>query len=447
MQLWFKVMNATIFLKLYRVVKREGLMSTIHLLYHYIKKSSLNILLSFIAIPITLFIMMIYPWKRIRLFMLSSDRIGHFAWSTETLLCMLENNKNNDFDLTLFYLVPGQSISNKQLYRMWKRHIKILPFAYLWAMVNYYLMCWGSQKYKNDPYKKYFEFGDGCDRWNLIGKIKKIRLHFTNREERKAERVLGQMGIAKNERYVCIIGRDSNYLKIHKPNADTSYHDYRNVDINHYKKAALYLAEKGYFVIRMGKHVKDPFQLNHPKIIDYANSRHRSDLMDIYLTAHCDYVISVGTGLDSVAQIFRKPILITNYPLSDRGIWPDWHLFITKKIIHVATGRQLKFSEIFNLFSSSDHRNVSEIANQHGLIFVENTSDEILEAVDEMENRVNGNWHDSVEDIELQNAFWGQYPDRFSDTVPQLSMPIFSYQEIKEDRTLRVASSFLKKNG
>ena len=50
------------------------------------------------------------------------------------------------------------------------------------------------------------------------------------------------------------LDHDSKYLS-ETLSGDTTHHDYRNSGIEIYKESALYLAEKGYFVIRMGKMV------------------------------------------------------------------------------------------------------------------------------------------------------------------------------------------------
>ena len=35
--------------------------------------------------------------------------------------------------------------------------------------------------------------------------------------------------------------------------------------------------------------------------------------MDLYIIKNCEFLISTGCGLDSLAMIFRKPILYLNY--------------------------------------------------------------------------------------------------------------------------------------
>jgi len=59
------------------------------------------------------------------------------------------------------------------------------------------------------------------------------KIHFTNEEISLGENLLLKNGIdIKN--IVCLIVRDSQYLKKTFPSQDFSYHDYRDCDIDNY---------------------------------------------------------------------------------------------------------------------------------------------------------------------------------------------------------------------
>ena len=73
------------------------------------------------------------------------------------------------------------------------------------------------------------------------------------------------------------------------------------------------LVKKNYYVIRIGKNVQQKFITNNNKIIDYADSIHQSDFMDIYLHYISDFIISNGAGIDELSRIFKKPILKVNF--------------------------------------------------------------------------------------------------------------------------------------
>ena len=125
-------------------------------------------------------------------------------------------------------------------------------------------------------------------------------------------------GLPNNAKFVCLFVRDSAYLENYQFNIfnDWSYHNHRDGNIDRYVLAAEELAQRGYFVFRMGKKVIKPLKSSNSKIIDYANSKMRSDFMDIYLGGKCTFCITTGAGFDSIPYIFRKPLVAIEVPLS-----------------------------------------------------------------------------------------------------------------------------------
>src|SRR3990167_805966 len=306
-----------------------------------------------IAFPFALVIAAIYPLIPIRLIRLYSSRIGHYALNTELLLCAMDTNLFDERKkiITLFYTAPEDPICNTQLHLMWKRVILILPFPFICRQIDQFLIFLLQNNYRNDPFKVNFENSSGGeDKWGLLSRIKKCHLSFTQSEKDIGNELMQQLGLPQGAHFICLLGRDSNYLKHHLPQTDWSYHDYRNVNINDYKMAAKLLAEKKYYVVRMGKYVNSKLDLENPFFIDYANNPLRSDFLDIYLSAHCYFMISSSCGLDSVAIIFRKPLLITNVPLCDVRSFYYWDLFISKNIFNLNGCKPVSFKEIHDVF-------------------------------------------------------------------------------------------------
>ena len=319
---------------------------------------------------------------------------------------------------------------------MWKRTISVLPLPALCHQVNQYLMFLKGEKYRNDFLRIYESALGVQDRWNFLQKIPKIHLSFTSKELQQGNLLLTKLGVPTGARFVCLLMRDAGYLQSHLPKMDWSYHDYRNVDVSNYYKSAQFLAEQGYYVIRMGKNVQSKFNVNHPKVIDYANSPLRSDFLDIYLTAHCFFMISTSCGLDSVAQIFRKPILITDFPLTELASWFFWDFFIPKKIFDKKENRYVTFQEIYQqraLFADKKLM-VKEWKNM-GWQFVDNTPEEILAAVTEMLKKLNNKWFETPENQLNQQKFWQNFP-------LELPEKLISYQDVK----LRIGHQFLENN-
>ena len=81
-----------------------------------------------------------------------------------------------------------------------------------------------------------------------------------------------------------------------------------NFDISTFEESALWLVEHGYQVVRMGAGSETPLITSHPQMVDYANSQHRSEFLDIYIAATCSFAVSTQTGPDAVCLAFRRPV-------------------------------------------------------------------------------------------------------------------------------------------
>lgn len=370
-----------------------------------------------ISIPLASLIYSIYPFYKIKFIALFSERIGHYALNTELMLCEMNFGKPTKRTIYLFYTRPNFiPLCNQQLHRMWRRVLPVFPFPVIAEQTDLLLKFFLGKKYTTDKFKVSYESAIGAeDHRALLKKIKHPHLYFTNSEITRGEKLLNMMGIPASGKIIYLVVRDSAYLNAHLPGNDWQYHDFRDAAVDNYKKAALFLAEKGYYVFRMGKVVAKSFDVMHKHVFDYATSECRSDFLDIYLAYRCYFFISTVTGLDCVPQILRKPGVFTNVALP--GELLPWHpnkLLIPKKIKHKATGNVLSFSENYALFKDQWGKSVAGILKAHDLEMVQNTEDEILDVVVEMEQLMQGkNTDNKISETELlQEKFWAQYPKR-----------------------------------
>jgi putative glycosyltransferase (TIGR04372 family) len=234
-------------------------------------------------------------------------------------------------------------------------------------------------------------------------------LEFTPEEEARGEAGMRAMGIPQDARFVCLNVRDSAYLDVQQP-ADWSAHNYRDSDIQNYIPAAEELADRGYFVIRMGAKVREAMKTAHPKIIDYAANGMRSDFMDIYLGSKCEFCIGTGSGWDLVPSLlFRRPTLFTNLlPIGYLPSFSNKFILTTKRHILSGQSRELSLIEIFKhgvgfCLETPDYAS-------KGVELIENTSGEIRDVVIEMAERLNGTWQPHEDDEALQGRFWEIFP-------------------------------------
>lgn len=356
-----------------------------------------------LAVPVLLVLRLIRPWLLVRWGGLITTRIGHFVANTELYFCECDAGINvpKQRHVDLFY--RGSTICNQQLATMWKRVLRIWPVWILAPIsrVNRMIPSGGSH-----------EIGDNTqgalDVHNLLDRFPP-HLKFTPEEEARGAAGLSAMEIPPDAPFVCLIVRDSAYLDAHQPAVDWNYHNYRDSDIQNYVLAAEELSNRGYFVIRMGTKVKEAMKSAHPRVIDYATNGMRSDFMDIYLGAKCEFCISTGTGIDAIPEMFRRPIVYVNMiPLGYLHTFRKEFISLTKKHISKEEGRILTMREIFN-HGVGFCLHTSDYASK-GIELIENTPEEILDIVIEMAERLNGTWQPHEDDEALQRRFWEIFP-------------------------------------
>jgi len=356
------------------------------------------------AIPIVIIIRLISPFFLVRIGGLISCRIGHLAANVELYLCEKEAGINvpNKPHYDIFY-VRYKPICNHQLLEMWSRILHIWPAFICRPVDDINQLIPGGVSYQIGNNSQ-----NDRDIHNLLSQ-QGSHIYFSQEEEAIGESGLRSLGIPRGAKYVCLIVRDSAYLAGHIPEADFSYHNYRDTDIRNYALAAEELASRGFFVIRMGVLVNAKFECNSERVIDYATNGMRSDFMDIYLGAKCVFCLSVGTGFDAIPLIFRRPIAYINMvPVGYFVSFCKDFLGVFKHHIDLYTGRKMALSEIIDRNLMFAYQAIGFQNKNVGL--VDNSPEEIRDLAIEMVDRLNGSWLENDLDRQLQKKFWELFP-------------------------------------
>ena len=354
------------------------------------------------AIPVVLLIRCLRPWRIIRFGPISSSRIGSFAIEIGRMWATRQRQSKKYLDLYWF----NKSISNVFWAAMVRRNF------YVYSCVRY-LDRW-NQILPGGAIHNYPITGLISGYGDIPG-FGEAKLPFLPEEDVRAKAWLRQQGWKEGDPFVCLLVRDSSYLESSFENTDPPQHEegiqydpkrgygwnhlnYRDTDIDTYVAAAEWLADQGVWVFRMGKVMAKPIHTSHPRIIDYAFHPDKSDFLDIWLFAHCDLCISTGTGPDIISDIYRKPILFLNYiPLKNIFSWSN-AMHLSKTLVWKSSGIPLNLREYFN--------NHSEYYDRIGIKVTDLTSEEILAAVQERWQRLQGTWIDSDDDIRRHHRFW-----------------------------------------
>ena len=320
---------------------------------------------------------------------------------------------------------------------MWRRRLIILPTWLLAPLhkVNRFISIFVSGGNNHEIWDR---ISQDRDVHNLLERFEP-HLNFTDDEETKGKKILTEFGIPEGAKFVCLIVRDSGYLDRHKKYnlRDWNYHNYRDGDIDKYVLAAEELARRGYYVFRMGINVLKPLKSSNPKVIDYANLKIRSDFMDIYLGAKCRFCISTSEGFDEIPIMFRKPIAYTGHvPIAVIETHNKESIILTKHHINKRNQKELTVSEIF-----SSNVALSFYTNEfkkNDVMLEENSPEEIRDIVIEMDERLNGNWKETKEDLLLQKKFWSI----FNNNIKKLNLEKPLHGKIKS----KFGAKFLREN-
>ena len=350
-----------------------------------------KLILGMLAMPLVLLMRILSPLVTVRIYKLDIFRVGGMLLQFDTFVCRRKAGLNGPRTIDFCCFLKGKT-ANVQVKKMIERSIPIYPFA-LWVdKVNRRIPGW--EKHVVPTITR-----SHCDSTSKASPS----LSFTEDELQSGREQLKKLGVPSDNPFICFHARDAAYLNAHLSHINWDYHDYRNADINNYVPAVEELVSKGYFAIRMGRHVEKKFKTAHPMIIDYAASG-GSDFLDVYLSAHCRFFIAGSDGLAEVPTIFRRPVVWIDFvPFRPIHLVTSGQLAIPKKLCLSKEKRFLTFDEMLNTEVAQYCR--TEQFQEAGIEMVNNTPEEILDVAMEMEDRLNGTWVETQEDKELQQRF------------------------------------------
>ena len=226
-----------------------------------------------------------------------------------------------------------------------------------------------------------------------------------------------QLGIPKDAQYVCLGIKEAAYYASITPESgygqDLTHQakDSRNVNIENYMLAATHLANLGIYVVRVGSVVTAPLpKERHPMIIDYSTTA-RSELGDIVLGVNCKFCLSGAGGVWVFSAFQNKPVAYCDqyefgykYDMLTQGARTIWSL---RAIRNQENSKLTPFGE---MAAGGQKWADDKLLASLGLEPVPNTPEEILNAVIEMNDWVDGKLVLSEHDEELQTKFYNCYP-------------------------------------
>lgn len=405
----FISLNLRDFRSMNLVILRRKLRTLI--LYH-LKSHVLTASLLPITVISVLIMRLLRPFVVVRICSINVSRIGHLSMDPEMSAAEKEIGvwlpRRPVFDVWYVWRGP-YPVANEQMVAMWRRSLRVWP-AWLWRRIDAVSRLLPGGDAHIVPYRKGATGVLDHLQGDVFGAMRRTRPHtsFTDEEVQKARQLIERAGLDPMARHVCVLVRDSAYLQSVVP-GDHSAHDFRDSDITKFLPAMRWLADQGIVVYRMGAVVRDPLEDSYPLIVDYATNGMRTELLDIWLSATCEFFVSTGSGLDSVANLFRRTRVFAD--LSQlKGLNLSFDTVSTPKLLFSESeGRFLTLRESVDVGALS-FVNSAQLTSR-GLALRSNTPEEITAVVREVYERQAGVWVPRPDEDELQQQLLAALPD------------------------------------
>jgi len=355
-------------------------------------------------------------FKNIRVSEIYSSRLGHLALDCELYLSEKELGRHDGY-LDLFCFKDGQ-VANGTLGRLFARKMRIRTWhSHLLEAVRTFNLSPKHELLLNTRAKSF------ARDYECLIQQTDTHVSFAAEEMERGRNELRALGLDPGKPHVCLLGRDSAFLQQTMPESDGDMQEPRNMDISTFRSGAEELLRLGYNVIRIGSIVQEPLEIDHPNYVDYASSGRQNDFMDIYLPASCRFFIGVQSGPMHVANIFRIPCLRVNVArLEIIEYCSPEDLALFKLVRSKSNGQILSVPEIITLGISKWA--IENFADSDFEV-IDNTEEELLEAIKEMHLRISGEWHSTGKQMELQSRYRSCLG--FSDYNTRLNTPISDY--------------------
>lgn len=388
------------------------------------------IITKIIFIFIIIFFHLIKKIVLVRFGELETRSIGHSSCCIDTYLHEKDlgiiPNKNRTYDIW----IKNKTVANTVLLEKWRKYLNIYPhnFNFIWEYLNKYdfgkefLIPFRHWRYYSD---KWPNVGNAYRDINNVLDKSNPHINFTPEEIKIGEKFFKENNISKKP--ILFFARDSKYYQKKK---GSELSNIRNSPITDQIKAIEEMC-KNNFCIRIGSAANMELKIKNNNFLDYSFSNYRSDLNDLYIMSKCRFLVSTGSGIEQIALLFRKPIVLVNATETEYRLNPLFNplykLFIPKKIFSLKKNRFLTFSEIFKI--GCDNLQTSKDYLKRNLILINNTEKEIKDVVIEMDLRLQGKWIETYEAVNLQKKYW----------------KINSFKDMPEIKC-KIGSNFLKEN-
>lgn len=387
-----------------RVLKKKFYQEVIYNV-HGVRNSRVRIVLRFISLCfkalggalLTLVLAPISLFRPIEIWQMNTrlSKISFFIESLETGLRDLQS-RNLAGRVWIIALYPI-TYPNKQLAVMYRRHMWILGKKQRWIAESARFVWPIFRVVKKSVIDR------SQSRYALWNKGKPT-LSFTAAETKKGMRLNKDLALIEEKPYVCFAIPSSKYrelVDVKQSVGSLVSQDLMTTipEISSYFPLIDDLTSKDISVVRMGIHEKFRLPENLGDLVhDYAFSN-QSAFGDVWLSSNCQYFVSAGAvGAWWFGATFGRPTVMTD-SYAIRGSMSANDLFIPQLAWLIRENRFATFEWMATNYMWA--LDTDRLGKEYSI--VHNTSQQILDVNDEMLQRLDGTWHDTDEDLELQS--------------------------------------------
>ena len=303
-------------------------------------KTFLQLGLRLLALPVVLVFYLLRKYMVVEFVLPNVTLFGHLALEPEKILSNIATQGPRPVGepkrVLIWSLGKSKNQVNKALVKIWRRELFVLPSAIIDAMhrASKWLPNFEMRVLQFDKLHENDHVLDSCE----------SHLKFTSSEVKIGLKYLRDVGIEPANPYICLIVREAAWAP--PTTGPSSSGTLRSRSFEDFLLAADSLADLGVAVIKLG--AAGTFKTDGTKIIDYANSKDKSEFLDVYLPSHAKCVVSTMSGPDAVALVGRVPVLyvdIAQYSLCFAGTrLVTW---VPARLISQKLGRAMSLSEVF----------------------------------------------------------------------------------------------------
>lgn len=334
-------------------------------------------------------------YKFVNLITIEFHAFGETLPRLYTLLQDIKEKNNSGLYVVLPYFYSGfkGDIPNKRMFDLFEEDMTFIKESNLefWK----YIFLFYFSKINIDNYFSYL-VRSAMIPYTQMGKP---LIEFSDVVEKEAKEKFKELSI--HEPFVGLHVRDSGCTKFFSNKIESGL---RESDIYSLKKSCEEMLKLGIRPIRMGKF--ETRKLNISGVIDYAGQYH-DDLLDFYLISKCKFMLGTNSGLSCMVPFFGRPLLRVN-AFGDNLIFEsvaitDYDMYIPKKLWSDKEKRYLNLRESLDMHDFC----LLNTTNYHvnGIKVRDNTEEEIWEAVQEMNYRIDGTWIVTKEEKECYKKY------------------------------------------